>query len=87
MERRQFGTTGIEVPVIGMGTRFWRGLKAFTQHQVKEGAVARSELGFVRVTDSAAEAAKLIVCSQPASIQDRLKPLPSRPRPGKPKRK
>jgi predicted Rossmann-fold nucleotide-binding protein len=62
-------------PVIGMGTRFWSGLRTFTQHQIKEGAIAESELGFVRATDSAKEAVDLIVRSQPPSVRARLKPL------------
>jgi uncharacterized protein (TIGR00730 family) len=72
-------------PVIGMGKRFWSGLRKFTQHQVKEGAVAKSELGFVRVTDSAKEAVKLIVSSQPSCVRDRLEPLTTRTRPGRSK--
>jgi len=62
-------------PVIGIGTRFWSGLRMFTQHQIEEGAMEQSELGFVRVTDSPKEAVDLIVRSQPASVRARLKPL------------
>ena len=62
-------------PVIGMGTRFWRPLRPFTQHQIREGAVGKEELGFVRVTDSAQEAVELIVRSQPPAVRARLRPL------------
>jgi uncharacterized protein (TIGR00730 family) len=62
-------------PVIGMGRRFWNGLKTFTQLQIREGTVNRSELGFVRATDSAKEAVELIVRSQPSAIRAQLKPL------------
>ncbi len=62
-------------PVIGMGTRFWGALKPFTQHQIRAGAVDKSELDFVRVTDSAKEAVELIARSQPPALQARLRPL------------
>ena len=61
-------------PVIGMGRRFWKGLATFTRHQIREGAVSKAEVGFVRATDSAKEAAELILRSQPAALRARLKP-------------
>jgi uncharacterized protein (TIGR00730 family) len=62
-------------PVIGMGRRFWSGLKTFTQHQIREGTISRMDVGFVRATDSAKEAVELIVRSQPPAIRAELKPL------------
>jgi uncharacterized protein (TIGR00730 family) len=61
-------------PVIGMGKRFWQGLKRFTDYQVAQGVVDQSELGFLRTTDSAKEAARLIVAGQPECVRDRLEP-------------
>ncbi len=65
-------------PVIGMGTRFWRPLRPFTRHQIREGAVGKEELGFVRVTDSAKEAVELIVRSLASPVRSRLAVSPRR---------
>jgi uncharacterized protein (TIGR00730 family) len=62
-------------PVIGMGKRFWNGLKTFTRHQISEGAVGEDEVGFFRGTDSAKEAVDLIARSLPPAVRARLKPL------------
>lgn len=56
-------------PMIGMGRSFWRGLRTFTRHQVKQGAVGETEVGFVRLTDSPKEAVDLIVHSLPPSCR------------------
>jgi hypothetical protein len=50
-------------------------MNTLTRHQVKEGAIARQELGFARITDSAKEAVKLILSGLPPALRDKLAPL------------
>lgn len=62
-------------PVICMGTKFWANLKTLTEDLVREGAVGAREIGFARATDSANEAVRLILSSQPPSLRACLSPL------------
>jgi uncharacterized protein (TIGR00730 family) len=62
-------------PLICMGKKFWSSVKTLTRHQVREGAVGEDEIGFVRMTDSPGEAARLIVRSLPQAVRAHLKPL------------
>lgn len=74
-------------PLICMGRNFWRSVKTLTRDQVRAGAIGEEEIGFTRMTDSPKDAAKLIVCSLPQAVRERLKPLACTTRTGKPRAK
>jgi uncharacterized protein (TIGR00730 family) len=73
-------------PLICMGTKFWAGLKEFTIHQVRQGAISEKELGFARATDSPREAVELILASIPPSVRKSLVPKNNQPAENRSKR-
>ena len=64
-------------PIILMGSKFWKGLRAWSQEMMQEGVFTRDEIGFGYVTDSPQEAVELITRSQPPSVRKHLKPADS----------
>jgi uncharacterized protein (TIGR00730 family) len=61
------------LPVVMMGTKFWRGLQDWGGEMLKEGVFEKHELGFCRVTDSPQEAVDLVVRSVPPGVRTALK--------------
>jgi uncharacterized protein (TIGR00730 family) len=61
-------------PIILMGSKFWKGLQTWGQVMMKQGVFEQDEIGFGRITDSAAEAVDLIVRCMPPSVLQCLKP-------------
>jgi predicted Rossmann-fold nucleotide-binding protein len=59
-------------PLILIGTAFWKKLVELMYDMLHEGAISREDTGFAYVTDSAAEAVRLILESQPATVVERL---------------
>jgi len=62
-------------PVILMDKKFWAGLRQWGRFMMKEGVFAKDEIGFGYVTDSPAEAIRLIRQSLPRAVKARLKPI------------
>jgi uncharacterized protein (TIGR00730 family) len=59
-------------PLVLVGTRFWRGLREFVGHLIREGTVSMEEIGFARITDSPREAVEAVVRSLAPSVRERL---------------
>jgi uncharacterized protein (TIGR00730 family) len=61
-------------PVILMGAKFWAGLRQWGQFMMKQGVYTREEIKFGHVTDSPAEAVRIILRSLPPAVRKSLKP-------------
>jgi uncharacterized protein (TIGR00730 family) len=59
-------------PLILVGKAFWKNLVELMYDMLHEGAISEEDTGFGFVTDSPAEAVRMIVESQPAHITTRL---------------
>lgn len=59
-------------PVILMGETFWEGMRKWGHSMVKQGVFQPEEIGFGRITDSPAQAVKLILSSLPPTVRQRL---------------
>jgi uncharacterized protein (TIGR00730 family) len=59
-------------PLILIGTAFWHNLIELVDDMLKEGAIGPEDTGFGFVTDSPAQAAEMIVSSQPKAVIERL---------------
>jgi hypothetical protein len=63
-------------PLVLVGRRFWEGLRRFGRFMVRQGVFSADELGFGHVTDSPRDAVDRIVRALPASVRERLRPVP-----------
>ena len=61
-------------PLVLIGTRFWKHLIELMYDMLGEGAISEEDTGFGFVTDSPAEAVRMIVASQPPEVTARLTP-------------
>ena len=61
-------------PLILMGQQFWEGMRRWGQFMMKEGVLARDEMGFGHITDSPKEAVDLIVRGLRPALRARPKP-------------
>ncbi|MCP5521495.1 MAG: TIGR00730 family Rossman fold protein [Verrucomicrobiales bacterium] len=69
-------------PVVLMGTEFWQHLRTFVRNSlIAEGTISPEDLELARLTDSPAEAVKLIRQAVPASCRKRLPKTRSNARP------
>ena len=59
-------------PLILIGKAFWKQLIELMYTMLREGAISVEDTGFGYLTDSPAEAARMIVDSQPAAVIERL---------------
>ncbi|HEX6971139.1 MAG TPA: TIGR00730 family Rossman fold protein [Limnochordia bacterium] len=59
-------------PLLLIGCKFWKNLVELMEDMLSAGAISREDTGFGYVTDSPAEAVRLIVESQPAAVLERL---------------
>lgn len=62
-------------PLVLIGTEFWSGIRDFTAHLLKEGAISPEDPGFARITDSPKEAVELVLASLPPELIAQLKPI------------
>jgi hypothetical protein len=67
-------------PLILIGRDFWRNLIELTYDMLGEGAISEQDTGFAYVTDSPAEAVRMIVESQPPHVLERLAPIAASPK-------
>ncbi len=56
-------------PLILMGADFWKGLRRFAGHLLREGTISREDLGFAAITDSPRRAVELILRSLPPEVK------------------
>jgi len=61
-------------PLILIGQEFWRNLIELMEVMLHEGAISEADIGFGFLTDSPAEAVRMILESQPANVIERLSP-------------
>jgi len=61
-------------PLILIGKAFWKNLIELMSDMEREGAISPEDTGFGYLTDSPAEAVKMIVESLPATVTGRLSP-------------
>lgn len=59
-------------PLILIGENFWKNLIEMMYDMQREGAISEEDTGFGFVTDSPAEAVRMILSSQPAAVTERL---------------
>lgn len=59
-------------PLILIGKSFWQNLIELMYDMLREGAISEDDTGFGFLTDSPAEAVRMIVESQPATVTERL---------------
>jgi predicted Rossmann-fold nucleotide-binding protein len=59
-------------PLILIGTAFWQNLIELMEDMLREGAISSEDTGFGFLTDSPAQAARMIVSSQPPAVLQRL---------------
>jgi len=62
-------------PLILIGKDFWKNLIQLMYDMLREGAISEQDTGFGFLTDSPAEAVRMIVESQPPKVIERLTPL------------
>ena len=62
-------------PLMLIGKAFWQRLIELLYEMLHQGAISEQDTGFGYVTDSPAEAVRMIVSSQPAAVTERLAPL------------
>lgn len=62
-------------PLVLIGKEFWSGIRDFTAHLLKEGAISPEDPGFARITDSPKEAVALVLASLPPELRAQLKPI------------
>jgi len=59
-------------PMMLIGRSFWKNLIELLDDMLTQGAISHEDTGFGYLTDSPAEAVRLIVESQPPAVQERL---------------
>ncbi|HTS66562.1 MAG TPA: TIGR00730 family Rossman fold protein [Candidatus Acidoferrales bacterium] len=64
-------------PLILLGASFWKNLIQLMYDMLHEGAISEEDTGFGFLTDSPAEAARMILASQPPDVIARLTPAKS----------
>jgi uncharacterized protein (TIGR00730 family) len=64
-------------PLILIGTAFWEKLIELMYGMLRAGAISAEDTGFGFVTDSPAEAVRMILSSQPPAVIERLSPSPA----------
>ncbi len=60
-------------PLILIGKSFWQNLIELMYDMLREGAISENDTGFGFLTDSPADAVRMIVESQPATVTERLR--------------
>ena len=61
-------------PLILIGKNFWKNLLELMYDMLREGAISIEDTGFGYLTDSPAEAVRMILSSQPATVTELLSP-------------
>jgi predicted Rossmann-fold nucleotide-binding protein len=62
-------------PLILMGKAFWKNLVELMYDMLREGAISIEDSGFGFLTDSPAQAVRMILESLPPTVTERLSPL------------
>jgi hypothetical protein len=62
-------------PLMLIGRAFWQKLIELLYDMLHEGAISEQDTGFGFLTDSPAEAVRMILSSQPGTVTERLTPL------------
>jgi predicted Rossmann-fold nucleotide-binding protein len=61
-------------PLVLVGRKFWAGMRDFLLFMVDQGVFGADEVGFARITDSAADAVDSVLRSLPPALRKRLHP-------------